>query len=175
MFTLYMCSYMYSSHFTHHHLHCSCCLDQDINSLGNIQWNPTISEPLKCGHLVLTLWYEFAFPLTAIHYNLWDADTPLFRKAHKFFRPGLYMIMRTLTCLSHKFVGHNWSVQHYNSICSHSSSLWSAFLTGVRTARESSRMCLHSSQQHGYALPHLPEIHWKPPKYRRLYIPDMQQ
>ena len=56
------------------------------------------------------------------------------------------------------------------------SNLWNVNISLSRkhTGRESSRMCLHSAQQHGYALPRLPEIHWKPPKYRRLYNPDMQ-
>ena len=50
---------------------------------------PRYSEPLKCGHLVLTdvlLWYGL-HSITAIHHNPWNADTPLFHKADRFFGP----------------------------------------------------------------------------------------
>ena len=40
---------------------------------------------LSVGLMSVLLLYEIALPLTAIHYNLWNADTLLFRKANKFF------------------------------------------------------------------------------------------
>ena len=40
---------------------------------------------------------QIAFPLTAIHYNPWIADTPLFRKVDKFFGPfGTWTVQNSL-------------------------------------------------------------------------------
>ena len=85
---------------------------------------------------------RIAFPLTAIHYSPWNVDTPLFRKADKFFSPfstvhnslgnadaHLPLMQVCLPPLIDSTTGH------YNSIGSHSSSLWSAFLTSVQQGR----------------------------------------
>ena len=50
--------------------------------------------------------------------------------------------------------------------------LWLAFLAHVQQARKSSGTRFHSSQQHKYALPCLPEIFWKPPKQQHLFTQD---
>jgi len=116
---------------------------------------------------------RIAFPLTGMRtprysINWTSSSVPLV--------PGLYIIhwiMRTLTYLSCKFVRHRLSIQQQWH--------WFAYfwrlvsLSRKRTARESSRTCLRSTQQHGYALPRLLEIYRKPPKYGHLYNRDTQQ
>jgi len=92
---------------------------------------------------------QIAFPLTAICYYPWNADTPLFRKVDKFFSPfstwtvhnALYNadthLPLTQGCpprLTDSTTGH------YNTIGSHSYSLWSAFLRSVQEERALERM-----------------------------------
>ena len=47
----------------------------------------------------------------------------------------------------------------YNNIGLHSSSLWSVFLAGLHQWRALERIFVALDQQHGYALPCLPEIY----------------
>ena len=107
-----------------------------------------------------------AIPLTATHYNSWNADTMLLRKVDGFFGPFSTWTVQNLLdnlevhlppmqgCLPPLIAS---TTEHYNSTGTHSTNLWSAFLTIKCTARESSRLCLYSTRQHGYALPHLPK------------------
>ena len=124
------------------------------------------------------------FPLTAINYNPWNADTPLFCKADKFFSPfSTWTVHNSLdnadAHLPLMQVCHlpliDSTTGHYNSIGSHSSSLWSAFLASVQQGRVLERALVAlNSRGTLHALPCLPEIYWKPPKYRHLYNLDTQ-
>ena len=121
---------------------------------------------------------QIAFSLTAIHYNPRDANTLLYSvkqtSSSVHLVPRLYIIhwiMQMLTCLSHKFVCHRWSIQQLDVIIA----LVQIVLSHKCTARESSRTCLCSTQHHGNVLPRLLEIYRKRLKYGRLYNPDMQR
>ena len=99
---------------------------------------------------------RIAFPLKAIHYN----QTPRYSVKRTGSQsvplvPGLYKthwIMRTLTCLPCKFVCYRWLIQHYNSIGTHSTSRWSAFITSVRQGRalRSTQQCSMGTYCHAY-------------------------
>ena len=69
---------------------------------------------------------------------------------------------------------YNSTAGYYCSIGMHSTSLWQAFPTSIqqRRALECAFVVLDSTR---YALPCLPEIYRKPPKYRCLYTPDMHR
>ena len=108
---------------------------------------------LKCCHLATVLFHKadrsFS-PTSTVQNSLDNAD------ACDAFHTRLYSAADSTT-------------GHYNSAGMHSStSLWLAL--SRQHTRESSTMRLHSTQHHKYALPWLPEIHWKSPKYECLYI-----
>ena len=63
----------------------------------------------------------------------------------------------------------NSTTGHYNSTCTHSTSLWLAFLANCNKEELGTR--LRSAQLHQYALSCLPEIYQK---YRCLYILDSE-
>ena len=65
--------------------------------------------------------------------------------------------------------GRKLNKRYYNSTCTHSTSLWLAFLTNCNKEELGTR--LRSAQLHQYALLCLPEIYQK---YIRLYIPDSE-
>ena len=87
---------------------------------------------------------QIAFPLTAIHYNPWNADTPLFRKANRFF--GSFSTWTVQNSLNNA-VTHlpltqgclplliNSTTEHYNSTGMHSNCLWLTFLASIQEGR----------------------------------------
>ena len=83
----------------------------------------------------------------------------------------IHWIMRRLACLSCR-LSTTADQFNNNSTGMYSTGLWSCSLSCKRTARESSRLCLRSAQQHRYALPYLPEIHWSLRNTDGLYNPD---
>ena len=103
-----------------------------------------------------------ALPITGIHYNLWNADTLLFRKADKFFGPFSTCTVQnsldnadahlplTQVCPPPLI---DSTTEHFNTIGSHSSSLWSAFLISIqqRRALECSFVALNSTGMHCHA------------------------
>ena len=110
---------------------------------------------------------RIAFPLKAI------IITPEMRTPRYFVKrtsssvplvPVIHWIMRTLTCLSRKFVRHGWSIQQLHGIII---ALVCIVLVSGQPSRKrtacngelySCRTRLHSTQQHRYALPRLAEI-----------------
>ena len=87
---------------------------------------------------------RIAFPLTAIYYNPWKADTPLFRKADKFFVPFSTWTVHSsldnadahLSLMQARLPRMiDSTTECYNSIDSHSSSFWSAFLASEQQGR----------------------------------------
>jgi len=82
--------------------------------------------------------YGIALPLTSVHYNLWNADTPLFRKAdctwtvHNSLDNADAHLPLTQVCLPLLI---DSTTGHYNSTGMHSTSLWSAFHTSVQQGR----------------------------------------
>ena len=105
---------------------------------------------------------RIAFPLTAIHYNPWNADTPLFRKVDKFFGPfSTWTVHNSLDNVdAHLPLTQvcpprliDSTTGHYNSIGSYSSSLWSAFLASVQEGRALERafIALNSTGMHCHA------------------------
>ena len=87
---------------------------------------------------------QIEFPLTAIHYNPWNANTLQFHKADKFFGPfSTWTVHNSLdNADAHLPLMQvcqpqltNSTTRHYYSIGSHSSSLWSAFLTSIQQGR----------------------------------------
>ena len=84
---------------------------------------------------------QIVFPLTAIHYNPWNADTPLFRKVDTFFGSfSTWTVQNSLdNADAHLPLTQgcpplliNSTTRHYNNSTGiHSISLWSAFLASV--------------------------------------------
>ena len=113
----------------------------------------------------INIWFarvRIAFPLTAIHYNPWNADTLLFRKADKFFSPfSTWTVHNSLDNVDvHLPLMQVCPPQlidsttgYYNNIGSHSSSLWSAFLASVQQGRTLERtfVALNSMGVHCHA------------------------
>ena len=102
---------------------------------------------------------RIAFPLTAIHYNLWNADTQLFCKADKFFSPfSTWTVQNSLdNADAHLPLTQvcpptliDSTTEHFNTIGSHSSSPWSAFLASIQQGRalECSFVALNSTGMH---------------------------
>ena len=84
---------------------------------------------------------------------------------------ALVVLVTALGCLIYykRRKGRKLNKRYYNSTCTHSTSLWLAFLTNCN--KEELGTKLRSAQLHQYALSCLPEIYQK---YRRLYIPDSE-
>ena len=83
---------------------------------------------------------RIAFPLTAIHYNPWNADTPLSVKQTGFLVtlvPGLYKIHSRSHASTQRHLPplNNSTTGHYNCTGMHSTSLWLAFLASVQQGR----------------------------------------
>ena len=113
----------------------------------HIQWNPTIPNLWNVdisrfnGHFA-PVW--IAIPLTAIHYNSWNVDTLLLCKVDGFFGPfSTWTVQNSLDnldvhlpptqgCLPPLIAS---TTEHYNSTGTHSTKLWSAFLTSVQQGR----------------------------------------
>ena len=84
---------------------------------------------------------QIVFPLTAIHYNPWNADTPLFRKVDRFFSPFSTWTVQNLldnavahfplTQVCPPLLINSTTGYYNNSTGIHSTSLWSAFLASV--------------------------------------------
>ena len=94
------------------------------------------------------------FPLTAIHYNPRNADTPLFRKADRLFSSLSAWIMWSLACLSCMVVWHCWSTQQLDiTIAMVCTFPWSAFLASTQQGRalECAFVTLNSTGTHCYA------------------------
>ena len=105
---------------------------------------------------------RMALPITGIHYHLWNADTLLFRKADKFFGPFSTCTVQnsldnadahlplTQVCPPPLI---DSTTEHFNTIGSHSSSLWSAFLASTQQGRalECSFVALNSTGMHCHA------------------------
>ena len=128
---------------------------------------------------------RIGFLLTATHHNPRNVDTPLFQKAYRLFGSfSTWTVQNSLdnvvACLPLTQgcppLLINSTTGQYNSTgtCMHSISLWSVFLASTQQGRALECAFVALNSKHGYALPCLPEIHWKPPKYRWLYNPDMQ-
>ena len=105
---------------------------------------------------------QIAYPLTTIHYNPWNADTPLFRKADKFFGPfSTWTVHNSLNNAdAHLPLTQvcqppliDSTTGHYNSIGSHSFTLWSAFLASIQQGRglERAVVALNSTGMHCHA------------------------
>ena len=125
---------------------------------------------------------RIVFPLTAIHYNPWNADTPLFRKADRFF--GSFSTCTVQNSLDNadaclpltqgcQPLLINSTTGHYNSTGMYSTGLWSAFLASVQQGRalEHAFVALNSTGTHCHA-------YWKYTGSLRntdgLYNPDTQ-
>ena len=119
-------------------------------------------------------------PLTAIHYNSWNADTMLLRKVDGFFGPfNTWTVQNSLDnldvhlppmqgCLPPLIAS---TTEHYNSTGTHSTNLWSAFLTSIQQGRALDCTCSTAWVQ--IATP-TKKLYRKPPKYGHLYNPDTQ-
>ena len=124
-----------------------------------IQWNPTFwTSEMRTFHFNGRFApVQIAFPLTAIHYNPWNANTPLFRKVDKFFGPfSTCTVQNSLdnadTHLPLTQGCRPWLIDsttgHYNTIGSHSSSLWSALSVQEGRALECTLIALNSTGMH---------------------------
>ena len=112
----------------------------------------------------INIWFarvRIAFPLTAIHYNPWNVDTLLFHKADKFFGPfSTWTVHNSLDNADFHLpltqvcppLLINSTTGHYNSIGSHSSSLWSAFLASTFVALNSMGVHCHAYRKYTRSL-----------------------